>query len=357
VLQAAQTVILCPSSLFRRLTVVFVAAGASIGLLYTIMGVLGHGVGFLISAVIVLVVLAGRPIAALRGRTVLLPDGIAVRREPGEWLTVPAAQVALVEIRRGLVAEWPVLHMWNGPPIELGAPARLWMLPDPEYARDLNLLRIHAGRPGPALPVRHQWSGLRLLAGPLLAATAVVLILLDPPWKSDQWPLRQHAGRLPDACQEFDAHAHRLLPGAQVDGLFSRNDDSDELVKRHTCQWNATHLDPGGRRLVDVGRLSVELELDHGIGPVSDADQAHQTFLRAVQAEGSGTVKRVARIGDEADLVMADKGAFATVSVTVRRANVEEKIDIILAGAGREREAAADVTALARLGLARIPFS
>jgi hypothetical protein len=229
------------------------------------------------------------------------------------------------------VAEWPVLHMWNGPPIELGAPARLWMLPDPEYGRDLNLLRIHAGRPGPALPVRHQWSGLRLLAGPLLAATAVVLILLDPPWKSYQWPLRQHAGRLPDACQEFDAHAHRLLPGAQVDGLFSRNDDSDELVKRHTCQWNATHLDPGGRRLVDVGRLSVELELDHGIGPVSDAD--------------------------EADLVMADKGAFATVSVTVRRANVEEKIDIILAGAGREREAAADVTALARLGLARIPFS
>jgi hypothetical protein len=331
--------------------------GAAIGLLYTIMGLWGHGAGFLISAIIVLVVVAVRPVIALRGRTVLLTEGIAVRREPGEWLTVPASQVALVEIRRGLVAEWPVLHLWNGPPIELYAPARLWILPDPEYGRDLNLLRIHAGRPGPASPVRHRWSAPRLLAGPLLAMTAAALVLLDPPWESDQWPLRQHAQSLPHACRQFDAHARRLLPGAQIDPAFSRNDDSDEFVKRHTCQWNATHVDADGRRLVDVGRLSVKLELDHGVGSVSDSGVAHQTFVREAQPDVGEHVARLARMGDEASLIVEDKGAYAWVTVAVRKANVDEKIDIILAGAGRDREAAADVTKLAKIGLAAVPFS
>jgi hypothetical protein len=327
-----------------------------IGGLYAVMGLMGHGVRLIIPALLVLVVLVGRPLLILAGRTVLGPGLITVRRPPLTRLIVPAALVGLVETRRGPLLEWPVLYLRDGSVVELGAPMRFWFRADPDFGRDLARLRALVGHSPVAGPY-HQWSAARLVAGPLMVIAALALILIDPPWASDAWPLRQHARRLPDACRMFDTRARQLLPGAMVDRTFSYNDDSDVHVKRHACQWNATHPAPDGTRFVDIGRLSIEIELDHGIGRVSDAQRAHRAFERETRIGHGESEVKVPHTGDEAELITEPTSTgFVWVTVAARKSNVEEKIDLIYQGRARTHEAAAAAEGLARLGLSEIRF-
>jgi hypothetical protein len=142
-----------------------------------------------------------------------------------------------------------------------------------------------------------------------------------------------------------------------VDRTLSRSDDSDPQVKRHTCQWNATHRAPGGTTLGDIGRLSVELELDRGIGPVSDAQEAHRAFARATRAATGAVEHRLPSTGDEAELLTEPAVAdFAWVTVAVRKANVEEKIDLVYQGRARKDEAAETALRLALLAMSEISF-
>jgi hypothetical protein len=285
--EAANGVILRLSRPVRRVLALSALAGVAVSGLYAAMALMSYGLRLLIPVLVVAAVLAGRPLLVLGGRTLLGADRITVRRSPIGRLVVPFSHVGLVEIRRGLLMEWPVLYLRDGRLVELTAPMRFWFRPDPDYERDLGELRARVRHP--VTGTYPQWSLLRLIAGPLLTLTAIILILIDPPWASDDWPLRPHARRLPDACAMLDAKARRLLPGAQVDHLFSRNDDSDVHVKRHRCQWNATRLSPDGATLVDVGRLSIVIELDHGIGPTSDAEEAHRAFLRETHVDIGGS--------------------------------------------------------------------
>jgi hypothetical protein len=340
----------------RRLAQFSGCLGALIGCLYAVMGLMSHGVRLLIPVLLVLLILVVRPLLILSGRTVLGYGAILVRRPPVTRAIVPGAVVALVETRRGPLLEWPVLWLRDGRLMELGAPLRFWFIADPAYDRDLARLRALTGHVPVAGPV-HRWSVTRLAAGPALVLAAFALIFIDPPWASDAWPLRPHAHRLPDACRMFDASARRLLPGATVDRAFSYSDDSDKNVKRHACQWNATHPSPDGTRFVDVGRLSVQIELDHGIGPVSDAQEAHRAFARQIRLRSGGTEVKVPRTGDEAELITQPAAeGFAWVTVAVRKANVEEKIDLIYQGRARTRDAAHTAEGLARLGLSEIRF-
>ncbi|MDN3354676.1 hypothetical protein [Actinomadura sp. DC4] len=354
----AKETTLRPSRPVRRFVGVTALAGSPVSVLYAAMGLMTHGTKLLVPVLIVVSTLVIRPIVLLFSRTHVAPDRIVTWRVPIRRRVVPVSQVGLVEVRRGLLLEWPVLYLRDGSLTELGAPTRLWFRADPDFDRALGELRTRVRHPGTSGPY-HQWSLPRLVGGPLLALTAVALVLIDPPWASDAWPLRVHAKALPDACRMLDARVKRLLPGAQVDRLLSRNDDSDPHVKRHTCQWNATHRTPGGMTLLDVGRLSIQLELDHGIGPVSDAEEAHRTFARVTRvAIGAGErVRRIPRIGDEAELIVQHPGTgFAWVTVAARKANVEEKIDLVYRERSREHEAAETATGLARLGLSEIRF-
>ncbi|GAB2803135.1 hypothetical protein GCM10027176_04880 [Actinoallomurus bryophytorum] len=339
----------------RRVIFLSVLAGAAVSGLYAAMALMSYGLRLLTPVLIVAAVLAGRPLLVLCGRTFVGADRILVRRVPIGRIDVPLSEVGLVEIRRGLLMEWPVLYLRDGRVVELAAPMRFWFRPDLDYERDLGELRAQIRHP--VAGIHPQWNLLRLVAGPVLTLTAIILILIDPPWASDVWPLRPHAKRLPDACTMLDAKARRLLPGAQVDHLFSRNDDADTHVMRHTCQWNATRPAPDGATLIDVGRLSIVVELDHGIGPTSDADEAHRAFLRETKIDIGGNEARVPHMGDEADLIVEHPGSgFAWVAVAVRKANVEEKIDLIYQGRAREREAALAAVGLAKLGISEIKF-
>lgn len=339
--------------------------GGVVSLLYAAMGVMGHGAHLLVPVVLVVLVLVGRPLLILWAVTSLGADRtdgtdrtdlITVRRPPLGEIAIPYSRVGLVGTRRGLVLEWPVLYLRDGSVAELGAPVRFWFRADPVFDRDLGALRALAGRPQVAgLPPR--WSMLRLLAGPLAAVAALSLVLIDPPWASDSWPLRVHAQRLPDACRILDTRARRLLPGATVDRAVSRSDDSDAYVKRHTCEWDATHTAPDRTTVIDTGRLSIVLELDHGVGPVSDAAEAHREFRRQTHLGPGESEERIPRTGDEAELIIEPREADRTwVTVAVRRANVEEKIDLIYQGRAREREAAVTAEGFARLGLSTIRF-
>lgn len=353
--EAASGVILRPSRSVRRVLSLSALAGVAVSGLYAAMALMSYGHRLLIPVLIVAVVLAGRPLLVLGGRTLLGADRITVRRQPVGRLIVPLSHVGLVEIRRGLLMEWPVLYLRDGRLVELAAPMRFWFRPDPDYERDLGELRARVRHP--VAGIHPQWSLLRLVGGPLLTLIAIILILIDPPWASDVWPLRPHAKRLPDACAMLDAKARRLLPGAHVDHLFSRNDDSDVHVKRHKCQWNATRRSPDGATLIDVGRLSIVVELDHGIGPTSDAERAHRAFVRETHIDIGGSETKLPHMGDEAELIVEHPGAgFAWVAVAVRKANVAEKIDLIYRGSAREREAAEAAVGLAKLGISEIEF-
>ena len=333
-----------------------VLAGATVSCLYAVMGLTSHGARLLIPVIIVVTILAGRPLLVLGGRTFLAEDRITVRRPPIGRTVVTVAEVGIVETRRGLFLEWPVLCLRDGSLVELAAPMRFWFLADPAFDRDLAELRSRAGGPPDAAPY-HQWSLPRLVAGPLLAAAAVVLVLIDPPWASDTWPLRPHATRLPDACHMLDARARSMLPGARVDRNLSHSDDSDPHVERHVCQWNASHRAPDGTTLGDVDRLSIELELDRGIGPVSDAEEAHRAFTREIRTPSGAVEHRLPRTGDEAELIIEPAGAgFAWVTVAVRKANVEEKVDLVYQGWAREGAAVKAAQGLARLGMSEIEF-
>jgi hypothetical protein len=350
-------VLVRPSRTVRRLAWLSLLVGAAASGLYATMGLMGHGTRLLIPVAVVTLVLVGRPVAVLRGRTRLSIEEITVRRPPIGRVVVPVSAIGLVEMRRGLLLEWPVLYLRDGSVVELAAPTRLWFRRDPAFDRDVALLRALVRHRAVAC-ARCRWSPPRLLAGPLLTATAVVLLLIDPPWASDAWPLRPHATRLPDACRMFDARVRRLLPGAQVDRTFSRSDESSPYVSLHTCQWNATHRSADGMTLADIGRLSVEVALEHGVGATSDAQEAHQEFARQIAVAFGESETRVAGIGDEAELIVEHPdAAFAWVVVATRKANVEEKIDLVWPGRGREREAAAAAEGLARLGLSEVHFS
>jgi hypothetical protein len=324
--------------------------------MYAAMGLMSLGVQLVVPVLIVLLALVGRPLLILTGRTVLDRGVITVRRPPYPRKVIPGTRVALIETRRGPLLEWPVLCLRDGRLVELSAPMRFWFLADPAFDRDLARLRALAERAPVAGPF-HRWNMGRLFAGPLLVLAAIALILIDPPWASDAWPLRRHAQRLPDACRMFDESARRILPGATVERAFSFSDDSDAHVKRHTCQWNATHPSDDGTRMVDAGRLSVDVQLDHGIGSVSDAQEAHRAFMRQIRIGAGKSEVRVPRTGDEAELIIEPAvSGFAWVTVAARRANVEEKIDLIYQGHSRMRDAAETAEALARLGLSEIVF-
>jgi len=354
--EAASQATLRPSRPVRRFVRLSALAGLTVSALYGAMGLMSYGAGLLVPLIVVVTVLVVRPLCALRGRTLLAPDRIIVRRSPIGRLTIPVSRVGLVEIRRGVLMEWPVLYLRDGGLVELSAPTRFWFRPDPAFDQGLRELRARVRHPPAARPCP-QWSLPRVVAGPALILTAIALVLIDPPWASDIWPLRPHARSLPDACRMFDVKARRLLPGAQVDPMFSRNDDSDPHVKRHTCLWNATHHTPDGVTLIDVGRLSIQVELDRGIGPTSDAEEAHRAFERVTHIGFGEFEKRLPRVGDEADLIVPHPGAaFTWVTVAARKANVEEKIDLVLQQRAKEREAAQTAAGLARLGLAEIEF-
>ncbi|MFB9833210.1 hypothetical protein [Actinoallomurus acaciae] len=338
----------------RRIVWSAVFAGFVVGGLYAVMGLMGQGTRLLSPVVFVVLVLVGRPLAVLGGRTRLSGGDIAARRPP-LWRVVPCSHVGLVKVRRGLLLEWPVLCLRDGSLVELAAPTRFWFLPDPEFDRGLDALCAYVRGHAVAVP-RHQWSVPRLAAGPLLIAVAVALVLIDPPWASDAWPLRQHARRLPDACRMFDAQARVLLPGAVVDRMLSRSDD-DPHVARHTCLWNSTRLAADGTTLVDIGRLSVAIELEHGIGRISDAEEAHRDFQRETRIEAGEYETRISHLGDEAELIDMNPDAdLAWVAVAAHRANIEEKIDLMYRDRSREREAAKAAERLARLGLSEIHF-
>ena len=82
--------------------------------LYAVLGLMSHGIGLLIPVVIVAVALVGRPLLLLRGRTLLEADRITVRRSPIGRVVVPVSEIGIVETRRGLVLEWPVLCLRDG---------------------------------------------------------------------------------------------------------------------------------------------------------------------------------------------------------------------------------------------------
>jgi hypothetical protein len=344
-----------PSRAVQRSAQAALAAGLVVSALYGVLGLLGHGTRMLPPVLIVVLALAGRPLAVLRGRTLLGTEEVMVRRPPFGRLVIPVPHIGLVAVRRGLVLEWPVLGLRDGSVVELAAPVRLWFRADAGFARDLAALGDHV-RDRAVVSTRPQWSLLRLVTGPLVTATAVGLVLVDPPWASDAWPLRPHARSLPDACRMFDARARVLLPGAAVDRMFSGSDDSGPHVKRHTCQWNSTRLDSDGTTLVDVGRLSIEIELEHGVGRHSDAELAHREFVRETRVNTGEAEVRLPRLGDEAELINVRPGS-AWVTVAVHKANVEEKIDLAYRDPAREREAAEAARGLARLGLSEIHFN
>ncbi|WP_345466087.1 hypothetical protein [Actinoallomurus oryzae] len=339
----------------RRAAWSAVAAGAVVSGLYAVMGLMGHGAHLLPPVVFVVLVLVGRPLAVLGGRTLLTGDGIVARRPPLRRV-VPGSRVGLVKLRRGLLLEWPVLCLRDGGLVELAAPARFWFRADPEFDRDLDALRAHVRTHASVVTWPHR-GVLRPATGPLLTALALALVLIDPPWASDAWPLRRHARHLPDACQMFDPQARALLPGATVDRMLSRVDDGPH-VARHACQWNSTRLAADGTTLVVIGRLSVVIELEHGVGPISDAGEAHRDFVRETRIDAGEYETRIPRLGDEAELIDVRPGSNLTwVAVAVHRANIEEKIDLMYRDRSREREAARAAENLARLGLSEIHFN
>jgi len=62
-------------------------------------------------------------------------------------------------------------------------------------------------------------------------------------------------------------------------------------------------------------------------------------------------------MGDEAEMIVEHPGSgFAWVAVAVRKANVEEKVDLIYRGRSREHEAAETAMGLAKLGISEIEF-
>lgn len=349
-------VLISPSRTVRRLAWLCALAGATVSGLYAVMGLMSQGVRLLIPVAVVILILVGRPVAVLRGRTRLSAEEVTVRRPPIGRAVVPVSEIGLVEMRRGLLLEWPVLYLRTGRLVELAAPTRLWFRPDPAYDRDVDLLCALVRHRAVAC-ARRRWSPPRLFAGPLLTATAVALVLIDPPWASDVWPLCPHATRLPDACRMFDARARRLLPGAQMDRTFSHSDDSSPYATWHTCQWNLTRRSADGMTLLELGRLSIVVELEHAVGATSDAQEAHQEFARETAVGFGESETRVPGIGDEAELIVEHPdSALAWVVVAARKANVEEKIDLIWPARRREREAAATAEGLARLGLSEIRF-
>jgi hypothetical protein len=345
-----------PTRALRRCLLPAVVAGSVAGGLYAALELPGHSVSCLLAVAAVALVVVGRPLAALRGRTYLRAGEIVARRPPARRVVVPVSDVGLVLLRRGLLLEGPALGLRDGRLVVLAAPVRFWFRPDPEFDRALATLCTHV-RDQAVVELRPQWSTFRLVGGSLLTALVVAVVLVEPPWASDLWPLRAHARRLPDVCRMFDARARALLPGARVDRLAG--EDPLPHAQRHTCQWTATGLARDRTTLVDVGRLRVELELERGVGRISDAAETHREFLRETRLTRGESATWIPRLGDEAELLdLSARDDLTWVAVAVHRANVEEKIDLMYRDGSRqrEREAAAVAQLLARLGLSGIHF-
>jgi hypothetical protein len=346
--------VLLPSRPVRTFTSIAFALGAAVSGMYAAMTILGHLPYLLVSAVLVVLILAVRPIAALGGRTVLDEHGILACRPVLRDVRIPYDQVARIEARRGLVTEWVVLYRTGAHPVRLRAPSRLLGRLDPVFNEGLSAL---CSRTTIAAIAEHVHLGLaRRCAEALLTVTALVLILIDPPWKSDAWPLRPHAARLPDTCHAFDARVHGVMPGARVDQAFSHNDDSDPRVKRHTCRWTATYA-ADGKTFTGVSSLTIEYELDHGTGNQSDADQAHHAFQSDAHAGKDEWSRRLARMGDEARVIVDHPGrGFTAVTVAARKANVEEKVAYVHEGTDGDGQVTAVAARFARSALSQVQF-
>ncbi len=342
--------VLRPSPATRWLSWTSVVAGSVAAALYATMALLGDFPALVVPTLAVLAILVGRPLMSLGGRTVLDDYGVTVHRPPWLPLLIPYGQVTWIEVRRGPLRETVVLHRPRGLPVRLRAPARLWFRADPVFDRELGEIRARTALPAHA--ERFHVGFFRQLAAFGLTAGAILLIVIDPPWKSDAWPFRPHALGLPDTCQAFDAKARHLMPGAVIDRRFSRGDDSNRDVRRHTCRWISTYAANG------IESLSIEYELDRGAGLESDADEAHDAFVDDTSTDRTETSTPVTRTGDEARLIEPrHAGKDTAVVVAARKANVEERIEFILHGAGAETRAAAMAEEFARTGLGQVRFS
>src|SRR3569833_4471985 len=112
--EAASQATLRPARPVRRCVRLSALAGLTVSALYGAMGLMSYGAGLLVPLIVVVTVLVVRPLCALRGRTLLDPDRIIVRRSPIGLLTIPISHIGLVEIRRGVLMEWPVLYLRGG---------------------------------------------------------------------------------------------------------------------------------------------------------------------------------------------------------------------------------------------------
>src|SRR5690349_24682271 len=93
---------------FARLSAV---AGGVIGGLYGAMAVMSHGAHLLVPVIVEALILVGRPLAMLFGRTIVTADRIIALRPPIRRVTVPFSDIGLLEIRRGVLLEWPALYL------------------------------------------------------------------------------------------------------------------------------------------------------------------------------------------------------------------------------------------------------
>ncbi|GAA4625801.1 hypothetical protein GCM10023196_031390 [Actinoallomurus vinaceus] len=344
-------VVLRPSRAFRWAALVLMAAGLIVWALYVGMAALDHAWWRLLISAMILVNLAGRPLPILVGRTTVRPEEVVAVRPPGKTVVIPQAQVARIEVRRGWLLEWVVLHRRKGSALQLFGPMRLWFRRDPSFDRSLTELSSLAGA---GTVTRSKFSLRFMIAGPMLTATAVMLVLLDAPWQSDAWPGRSHAKSLPDTCPALADIARRSVPGARVD---ERGQGIGQTSGRRSCRWTETSGGEG-RNHDGVGELTVEYELFHRIGWSSDADEARDQFERDSRPIHDQGAVPVSGIGDEARLLTSASAErdFATVAVIARRWNVVVNVGYTLDGPHQQAQAARTASDAVRAALAAVRF-
>ncbi|GAB3983189.1 hypothetical protein GCM10029978_089110 [Actinoallomurus acanthiterrae] len=341
-------IVLRPARVFRWAALVLVVAALIVSVLFSGMAMLDHAVEFFGPSLLIFIILVGRPLPVLFGRTTLRAEGIISARSHGKPVTIPPSEVTQIEIRRGWLLEWVFLHRRRGAPVQLYGPLRVWFRRDHSFDQGLAELCSLAGTGAVGRP---RFSLRFLIGSPILTAAAVAMVLVEPPWQSDSWPGRSHAVSLPDPCSTLDTIARRFVPGARVDQSFG------QASGRRSCQWTETSGGEGQSH-DGVGELTVEYELFHRVGWSSDADEARDHFDSDSHPVDTQGAVPVSKIGDEATLLAtaSDKGDFATAAVVARRWNVVVRVAHTLDGRGKEEEAARTATEAVRSALAAVRF-
>ncbi|MEV0404203.1 hypothetical protein [Actinoallomurus sp. NPDC050550] len=342
-------VALRPSRAVRWAAVVLVVAALIVWVLFSGMAVLDHAVEFFGPSLLILIILVGRPLPVLFGRTTLQAEGIVSVRSPGKPVIIPPSEVTQIEIRRGWLLEWVFLHRRRGAPLQLYGPLRIWFRRDHSFDQSLAELCSLAGA-----VARPRFSLRFLIGSPILTAAAVAMVLVEPPWQSDSWPGRSHAVSLPEPCSTLDTVARRSVPGARVD---DHDQDIGQTSGRRSCQWTETSGGEG-RSHDGVGELTLEYELFHRIGWRSDADEARDQFESDSRPVNDRGAMPVSGIGDEARRLASasDEGDFATVTVIARRWNVVVNVGYTLDGPHQQEQAARTASDAVRVALAAVRF-